>query len=116
MFSLSVSRNALFATLIFTTVANAEIVSVEGTYLFPKTMSEAACYQKALMQAKQKAIREVVGERLTNELVEVCDETEDTILDLIGYLILYKVQVKKEENKIKDILIEGKNQKLKEFK
>ena len=77
MFLLSVSRNALFATLICTTVANAEIVSVEGTYLFPKTMSEAACYQKALMQAKQKAIREVVGERLTNELVEVCDETEE---------------------------------------
>ena len=44
------------------------------------------------------------------------DLTEDTVQDLIGYLILYKVQVKKEENKIKDILIEGKNQKLKEFK
>ena len=36
------------------------------------------------------------------------DLTEDTVQDLIGYLILYKVQVKKEENKIKDILIEGK--------
>tara|TARA_R100001129_G_scaffold169308_1_gene137962 strand:+ start:167 stop:490 length:324 start_codon:yes stop_codon:yes gene_type:complete len=44
------------------------------------------------------------------------DLTEDTVQDLIGYLILYKVQIKKEENKIKDILIEGKNQKLKEFK
>ena len=44
------------------------------------------------------------------------DLTEDTVQDLIGYLILYKVQVKKEENKIKDILIEGKNKKLKEFK
>jgi len=44
------------------------------------------------------------------------DLTEDTVQDLIGYLILYKVQVKKEENKIKDILIEEKNQKLKEFK
>ena len=44
------------------------------------------------------------------------DLTEDTVQDLIGYLILYKVQVKKEENKIKDILIEGKIQKLKEFK
>ena len=44
------------------------------------------------------------------------DLTEDTVQDLIGYLILYKVQVKKEENKIKDILIEGKNQELKEFK
>ena len=44
------------------------------------------------------------------------DLTEATVQDLIGYLILYKVQVKKEENKIKDILIEGKNQKLKEFK
>ena len=44
------------------------------------------------------------------------DLTEDTVQDLIGSLILYKVQVKKEENKIKDILIEGKNQKLKEFK
>ena len=28
------------------------------------------------------------------------DLTEDTVQDLIGYLILYKVQVKKEENKI----------------
>lgn len=44
------------------------------------------------------------------------DLTEDTVQDLIGYLILYKVQVKKEENKIKDVLIKGKNQKLKEFK
>jgi len=44
------------------------------------------------------------------------DLTEDTVQDLIGYLILYKVQLKKEENKIKDILIKGKNQKLKEFK
>ena len=26
------------------------------------------------------------------------DETEDTMLDLIGYLILYRVQVKKEES------------------
>ena len=77
MFSLSVSRNALFGTLISITAANAEVVSVEGTYLFPITMSEAACYQKALMQAKQKAIRQVVGERLSNELVEVCDETEE---------------------------------------
>ena len=44
------------------------------------------------------------------------DLTEDTVQDLIGYLILLKVQIVKEENKIKDILIEGKNQKLKEFK
>ena len=44
------------------------------------------------------------------------DLTEDTVQDLIGYLILYKVQLKKEENKIKDILIKGKKQKLKEFK
>jgi len=44
------------------------------------------------------------------------DLTEDTVQDLIGYLILYKVLLKKEENKIKDILIKGKKQKLKEFK
>jgi len=40
-------------------------------------MSEAACMQKALMQAKQNAVRKVVGERLSNEMVEVCDETEE---------------------------------------
>ena len=28
------------------------------------------------------------------------DETEDTVLDLIGYLILYRVQTKKDELKI----------------
>jgi hypothetical protein len=29
--------------------------------------------------------------------VGINDKTEDTILDLIGYLILYRVQIKKEE-------------------
>ena len=55
----------------------ADIVTVEGSYIFPKTMSYAACMQKALMQAKQNAVRQVVGERLSNEMVEVCDETEE---------------------------------------
>jgi len=31
--------------------------------------------------------------------VGINDKTEDTILDLIGYLILYRVQVKKDELK-----------------
>ena len=31
--------------------------------------------------------------------VGINDKTEDTILDLLGYLILYKVQLKKEELK-----------------
>ena len=44
------------------------------------------------------------------------DFTEDTVKDLIGYLILYKVQIKKEENKIKDMLLKSKNEKLKEYK
>tara|TARA_Y100001937_G_C7033952_1_gene291397 strand:+ start:189 stop:512 length:324 start_codon:yes stop_codon:yes gene_type:complete len=44
------------------------------------------------------------------------DLTEDTVKDLIGYLILYKVQIKKEENKIKDMLLKSKNEKLKEYK
>ena len=39
------------------------------------------------------------------------DLTEDTVKDLIGYLILYKVQIKKEENVIRKKLIESKNQK-----
>ena len=39
------------------------------------------------------------------------DLTEDSVEDLIGYLILYKVQVRKEENKIKDKLIKQKNEK-----
>jgi len=42
------------------------------------------------------------------------DLTEDTVKDLIGYLILYKVQIKKEENKIKDMLIKNKKLKLKD--
>ena len=39
------------------------------------------------------------------------DLTEDSVADLIGYLILYKVQVRKEENKIKDKLIKQKDEK-----
>ena len=77
MFLLSVSRKVFLATVFSATAASAEFVSVEGSYLFPKTMSEAACYQKALMQAKQNAVRQVVGERLSNELLEVCNETEE---------------------------------------
>ena len=64
-------------TVILSLPSQAEIVSVTGSYLFPKTMSEAACMQKALMQAKQNAVRQVVGERLSNEMVEVCDETQE---------------------------------------
>lgn len=40
----------------------------------------------------------------------------DTIRDITGYLILLLVQIRKEENKVKDMLIENKNKKLKEFK
>lgn len=39
------------------------------------------------------------------------DLTEDSVADLIGYLILYKVQVRKEENKIKEKLIKQKDEK-----
>ena len=39
------------------------------------------------------------------------DLTEDRVADLIGYLILYKVQVRKEENKIKEKLIKQKDEK-----
>jgi len=39
------------------------------------------------------------------------DLTEDSVADLIGYLILYKVQVRKEENKIKEKLIKLKDEK-----
>ena len=77
LFSSLVSRVSFVFVIIFTLPSQAEIVSVEGSYLFPKTMSEAACLQKALMQAKQNAVREVVGERLSNEMVEVCDETQE---------------------------------------
>ena len=44
------------------------------------------------------------------------DLTEDTVKDLIGYLILYKVQIKKDEDVIRQKLIESKQEKLKEFK
>ena len=56
--------------------AHADMISVQGTYLLPETMSKAACYRKAILQAKQNAVREVVGERLSNEMLEVCEETE----------------------------------------
>ena len=39
------------------------------------------------------------------------DLTEDSVADLIGYLILYKVQVRKEENKNKDKIIKQKDEK-----
>jgi hypothetical protein len=39
----------------------------------------------------------------------------DTIRDITGYLILLLVQIRKEDNRIKDMLIEGKKEKLKEF-
>ena len=38
------------------------------------------------------------------------DLVEDTVSDIIGYLILYKVQVKKDEQVIKDKLIKWKNE------
>ena len=77
MFSSLVSRIGILSILLLATPLQADIVTVTGSYLFPKTMSEAACMQKALMQAKQNAVRQVVGERLSNEMVEVCDETEE---------------------------------------
>ena len=49
-------------------------------------------------------------------LIEDKIKTEDTLKDLIGYLILLKVQILKEEEVIKDKLIKSKQEKLKEFK
>ena len=43
-------------------------------------------------------------------------KSEDTLKDLIGYLILLKVQLVKEEEVIKEKLIKSKHEKLKEFK
>jgi len=43
-------------------------------------------------------------------------ESEDTLKDLIGYLILLKVQIEKENNKIKNKIFKSKEEKLKEFK
>jgi len=36
------------------------------------------------------------------------DKSEDTLQDLIGYLILLKVQITKEQNKIKKVIIDNK--------
>ena len=71
-----VNRLILPAVLAGSISAHADTISVDGTYLLPETMSKAACYQKALMQAKQNAVRQVLGERLSNEMLEVCEETE----------------------------------------
>ena len=76
MFLSWVNRLILPAALVVSISAYADTISVDGTYLFPETMSKAACYQKALMQAKQNAVRQVLGERLSNEMLEVCEETE----------------------------------------
>ena len=43
------------------------------------------------------------------------DLTEDTVKDLIGYLILYKVQIRKDDNIIKEKLIKSKQEKLNEL-
>ncbi len=43
-------------------------------------------------------------------------KSEDTLKDLIGYLILLKVQILKEDQVIKDKLLESKREKLKEYK
>ena len=43
------------------------------------------------------------------------DLTEDTVKDLIGYLILYKVQIRKDDNVIKEKLIKSKQEKLNEL-
>ena len=40
----------------------------------------------------------------------------DSIRDITGYLILLLVQIRKEDNRVKKMLIENKNNKLKEFK
>ena len=40
----------------------------------------------------------------------------DTVRDITGYLILLLVQIRKEENIIKEKLIKSKQEKLKEFK
>ena len=71
-----VNRLILPAVLAGSISTHADTSSVDGTDLLPETMSKAACYQKALMQAKQNAVRQVLGERLSNEMLEVCEETE----------------------------------------
>lgn len=63
--------------------------------------------------------KEAILSRLDDKLsriktVGINDHTEDTVLDIIGYLILYRVQIKKEEERIKAILMENKDAKLKE--
>ncbi len=79
MFLSLVNRLILAGTLSVSLSSQADTISVNGTYLLPETMSKAACYQKALMQAKQNAVRQVLGERLSNEMLEVCEETEQQI-------------------------------------
>ena len=62
------------------------------------------------------AAREGILARIDDKLSRIKnkglnDLTEDSVADLIGYLILYKVQVRKEENKIKEKLIKQKDEK-----
>lgn len=72
----------------------------------PKIFSKLSPKEGLLARIDDKLSR--IKQRGLNDL------TEDTVKDLIGYLILYKVQERKEENKIKDMLIENKRLKLKE--
>ena len=72
----------------------------------PQIFSKLSAKEGILARIDDKLSR--IKQRGLNDL------TEDTVKDLIGYLILYKVQERKEENKIKDMLIENKRLKLKE--
>ena len=51
------------------------------------------------LSAKEGILARIDDKLSRIKTVGLNDETEDTMLDLIGYLILYRVQVKKEESK-----------------
>ena len=50
------------------------------------------------LSAKEGILARIDDKLSRIKTVGLNDETEDTMLDLIGYLILYRVQVKKEES------------------
>ena len=50
------------------------------------------------LSAKEGILARIDDKLSRIKQVGINDKTEDTILDLIGYLILYKVQCKKENN------------------
>ncbi len=67
----------ILAVMLFPLQARSEWISSQGTYLFGPEMSENDACQKAERRAKEKALKEVTGEKISSEDNMVCSEMKD---------------------------------------